>query len=504
MANRYWVGGAGNWSDTARWSTTSGGASGASVPGAADTAIFNASSDSGVNYAATVNSTITIASLELSNEFDLTIGTAENLTVSTSTVVTMKNSTYSAIISGNTTLGAVTHTTGTLDIGGNTVTMTSYTATSGTRKLAFGTNGTINVTGNNATVWAITVTGTSIITGTGTVNLTYSGGVGTRTIDHDPGAGTTLASFKVSAGTDIVVFSTNNSFNALDFTGFSGTWTNNAITLAGSLTVSSGMTVSAGTGTLTMDSTGSRNITSNGKTLDFPLTITGTGGTVTLQDALTIGSTRTLTFTRGTFNANNNNVTTGLFASNNSNTRTLTMGSGTWTLSGVGSVWNLATVTALTFNKDTANILLSDTTITARTFAGGGLTYNNLTIGGATGISTLTFTGSNTFGTIASTKTVAHTITLPASGTTTVANWTATGRSGNVLTINSSTAATQSTLTKTGGGVISGLDYLSIQDSNATPSLTWYAGANSTNTSNNTGWIFTAAPSNGNFFFLFN
>jgi len=181
------------------------------------------------------------------------------------------------------------------------------------------------------------------------------------------------------------------------------------------------------------------------------------------------------------------------------------MGSGTWTLSGTGTVWNTATTTGLTFNKNTANIVLSNTTTTARTFAGGGLTYNNLTIGGATGISTTTFTGNNTFNTLASTKTVAHTITLPASGTTTVADWTITGTSGNVVTLNSSTAATQSTLTKTGGGVISGIDYLSIQDSNATPATTWYAGANSTNVSNNTGWIFGAVPSaaNSNYFLLF-
>jgi len=42
--NRFWVAGAaGNWNDPANWSTTSGGAGGASVPGAANTAIFNAS-----------------------------------------------------------------------------------------------------------------------------------------------------------------------------------------------------------------------------------------------------------------------------------------------------------------------------------------------------------------------------------------------------------------------------------------------------------------------------
>lgn len=39
MANRYWVGNGGNWNDTAHWSTTSGGASGASVP-ANDTDVF--------------------------------------------------------------------------------------------------------------------------------------------------------------------------------------------------------------------------------------------------------------------------------------------------------------------------------------------------------------------------------------------------------------------------------------------------------------------------------
>jgi hypothetical protein len=180
------------------------------------------------------------------------------------------------------------------------------------------------------------------------------------------------------------------------------------------------------------------------------------------------------------------------------------MGSGTWTLSGTGTVWSKGALA--TINANTSTIELSNTTTTARTFAGGGATYNNLTIGGATGTSTLTFTGNNTFNTLASTKTVAHTITLPASGTTTVANWTITGTVGNVVTLNSSTPGTQSTLTKTGGGVISGLDYLSIRDSNATPgTLTWYAGANSTNVSNNTGWIFTAPPSLGtsNYFLMF-
>lgn len=47
MATRYWVGGTGAWSDTSRWSTTSGGAGGASVPGSADDAVFDANSGGG-------------------------------------------------------------------------------------------------------------------------------------------------------------------------------------------------------------------------------------------------------------------------------------------------------------------------------------------------------------------------------------------------------------------------------------------------------------------------
>lgn len=49
MADRYWVGGAGTWNttNTANWSTASGGATGASVPTSADNAFFDASSGAG-------------------------------------------------------------------------------------------------------------------------------------------------------------------------------------------------------------------------------------------------------------------------------------------------------------------------------------------------------------------------------------------------------------------------------------------------------------------------
>ena len=46
--DRYWVGGAGSWSDTGHWSTSDGGSSGASAPTSSDNAFFTASSGAGI------------------------------------------------------------------------------------------------------------------------------------------------------------------------------------------------------------------------------------------------------------------------------------------------------------------------------------------------------------------------------------------------------------------------------------------------------------------------
>lgn len=47
MANRYWVGGSGEWSDSSHWSATSGGSGGASVPTSSDDTFFDSNSDAG-------------------------------------------------------------------------------------------------------------------------------------------------------------------------------------------------------------------------------------------------------------------------------------------------------------------------------------------------------------------------------------------------------------------------------------------------------------------------
>jgi hypothetical protein len=81
MANRYWVGGAGTWSSTTKWSTTSGGSSGASVPTSADDVIFDGSSGTGT---ASISSTANCASLTTTGwtgTITNTVGFGTNLNV---------------------------------------------------------------------------------------------------------------------------------------------------------------------------------------------------------------------------------------------------------------------------------------------------------------------------------------------------------------------------------------------------------------------------------------
>lgn len=259
--------------------------------------------------------------------------------------------------------------------------------------------------------------------------------------------------------------------------------------------------VPAGNDTLTFSGRATQTITTNGVSWQGSIAIATAGSTVTLADALAIANN--LTLTSGVFDAVTYNVTAATCSISGSLSRTLNMGSGTWTLTSTGTVWNAQTITNLTFNKGTANIVLSNTGTGSRTFSGGGRTYNKLTIGGATGTSTLTFVGGNTFSELASTKTVAHTIVFPSGSTQTVGAWTITGTAGNVVTLQSSSTSSY-TLNKTGGGTVS-VDYMSISRSTATPGSTWYAGANSTDGGNNSGWNFTVPPppAVGTFLMLF-
>jgi hypothetical protein len=351
MASRFWVGGSGTWdnSSTANWSATTGGAPGASAPTNADTATFDANSGTAavVSVASTaVSSTATV------NKSDINISLAAN---------------SSATASLNLNAGTLSLNTYTLTIGF----FTSGAATA--RTLAFGT-GQINVTGNNTTVWdQYNATTQMTVTGTPKVNFTYSGSTGTRTIR---GATTQAASISVNvtAGSDIISLSSGFRYVDVNFTGFTGTWTNTGINgLYGNLVVSNGMTVSAGANAITFAATsGTQTITTNAKTLDFPLTFNGVGGTFQLQDAMTIGSSRTVTLTNGTLDLKNLTLTTGLFASSGAAARSIVFGTGNITLIGSGTVWNTGTVTNFSYTG-TPTVNISNNSATATTVTTGAM-----------------------------------------------------------------------------------------------------------------------------------
>lgn len=263
-------------------------------------------------------------------------------------------------------------------------------------------------------------------------------------------------------------------------------------------TTGTGVTLTlTGSGQIDLASRTSQTITSNGVTFANRFNVIGTG-TVVLNDNLTTSRSQAgaWTLTDGTLNLNGKTLTlsaasiaTFLIAAG---TKNLTFNGGTLSIASSGvSGFNNANPTNFTTTAGTGTGTIKLTSASAKTFAGGGSTYNcTLDQGGA---GALTITGSNTFNDITNTysSTGATTITFTAGTTNTFNNWNASGTIGKVLTIGSATAASH-TLSKSSGTVSA--DYLSISRSTATGGATWYAGANSTNGGNNTGWLFTSAP----------
>lgn len=618
MANRFWIGGTGNWNDTAHWSTTTGGGGGSAAPTSSDDVTFD--SNSGTTATVTVN----------------VAGNANTITVNKSDLTLLDSS-------GMTVVGAVTLTTGTINTNGQTEAWGSFSSNnSNTRTLTLGASA-ITISGASATVWDIstatgltlsaassTITcngagatfagggsktyGTLNLTGSGTAQLNSTGvvytnlnrtGTASRTDALSFTAATTVTGVFTLAGNsvlnrllvqsntvgtartvtnsgathtwsnvDFMDITLGTVFDASAITGLSGdcggntnitftvaaaqtwsgtsggNWSANAwtsrvplpqdnvtisaaftagqtvtpdmlnigksitwagatgsptwafsslgVNMYGSLTLIAGMSFT-GTNLLRFRGRASFTITSAGQTLASSINVICPGGTYTLADALTLNSTSTFNFSNGTFDAAGFAVSAGLFAGSGTGTRSLVMGSGTWSLTATtaSTVWAMATTTGLTFSGASATIAITGVSSSTKTFAGGGLTYGVVTYTVAGSTATLIVTGANTFTTLNfSDITNARTLTLPASTTTTVTNFNVNGTAGRLMTVNSSTGATAATLSKTSGTV--SCDYLSLQDSTATGGAAFFAGANSTNVSGNTGWTFTAPPSGGN------
>jgi hypothetical protein len=321
MATYFWVGGSGTWnnSSTTNWALLTGGPGGFGPPITGDTVNFD--SNSGTAATVTVASTAACTACII-NKSDINISLSGNVTFA----------------------GITTFTAGTITLNNNAFTAAFFSSNnSNTRSIAFGT-GQINLTGNGGTVWGFNTATNFSYTGTPTVNFTYAGSTGSRTFNHGGTAGGTEANavnLNVTAGSDGFNFSNAGHVKSVNFTGFSGTLSNFFFNIYGDITISSGMTLTAGANQVNFGATsGTQRITSNGKTLDFPIFFEGVGGTYQLQDNLTVGSTRPVALNNGTLdltgNSGNWTLTAGSFNSQSTTARSLTFGTGKLVLTGNG------------------------------------------------------------------------------------------------------------------------------------------------------------------------
>ena len=255
--------------------------------------------------------------------------------------------------------------TATLDISPvvQTLTMTGFTGT-----LAFGTNTiSLNSTGTiftGATTMAVTGTPLIICTDSSATARTISPGIVTEA---------NSISFNITAGTGTVTLTTNHSFKNVDYTGFTGIWGTGSPVIFGNLTLDPSMSVTAG-GTVFFQSTsGTKTITTNAVVVDKSFTFNGVGGTWQLQDALTSGATRTCTLTAGTLNLNGYTLTTGLFSSNNTNTRVIAFGLGNITITGTSGTVFVGPTSANTglTTTGTAQVNVTGNGTTTRTISPG-------------------------------------------------------------------------------------------------------------------------------------
>jgi len=287
-----------------------------------------------------------------------------------------------------------------------------------------------------------------------------------------------------SSGVVTVTTSTGAVCLSLDCTGFTGTFNTSSFNLNiyGSLTLVAGMTLAANP-IFSLNATDSRTITTGGKTLSG-VSFDGAGGTWTLQDNYL--STGTFNLFIGTFNANNFNVTTGGFLSDNSNTRTLTMGSGTWTTSSSVGAWYINDPTNLTLNANTSTIKLTSATYVD--FRGGGLTYNNVWFSGGSSTGDIRIFGANTFNDFKDDGTENHSIVFP-NVTTTVSSFTVSGAVGKLITLKRTGLSGTWTISDSAGTNTS--SRLSISNSIATGGATWnVSDGTSVFGGENTGWNF--------------
>lgn len=309
---------------------------------------------------------------------------------------------------GNLTLGQTFDLLGgTFDFNGYNLSCDSFNNSSTTaRTLAFGSSGTMTITGTGTCYNASAAQDLTNFSYTGTSSITITNASSTPAIYLGSGTEAQAMNIAISGGGSTALLVSGAAKN-LDFTGYpsntSGTTSGTLgatvdITIYGALTIpsvgSNGNPFNVATGTTAFIFASATANTSqfNGKTIDRVITKQG-AGTLTLLDAVTMGSTATSVFnlTGGTVNLNNNTITTLGFNSTGSTTRSINFNGGKIIVSGSTATAWTASGTNFTMNT-TGTISMTGTS--GKTFAAGNFSYPTVSQDGA---GVLTFTGASLY-----------------------------------------------------------------------------------------------------------
>jgi hypothetical protein len=362
-ANRYWIAAsAASWNSTANWSTASGGASGASIPGSADVAIFD---NNGLGNC-TISTAIAVSGFTVNSGYTGTI-TQGAVTISITGAATFSGGAFAGSASSITFGGAVT-------ISGATVTLpATVNMNGGTWTYSSGTLDALTNSSNVTFANGITITGSQTFD-----NLTYN--------NVTPWGMT----YTLAAGTVLTV-NGNISTTGTETQTFNG----GTIDLLGSLSLANTATGGGGTTVLTFDGTGAQAITGTltiGESALPAVNINKASGTLTLPAMISEGGSA-WTYTTGAIDAMTNNSTVAFV-----NGVTIT---GSHTLNNI--TFSNTTPWGMTYTIAAGTILTAAGTVTTtgsatQTFSGGtidllgGLSLANTATGGG-GTMVFAFTG---------------------------------------------------------------------------------------------------------------
>lgn len=477
MAARFWVGGTGTWdgSSTSKWSTSSGGASGASAPTAGDDVTIDTSSGNG---------TITIAAGAVCNDCTINWTAVKNNVISLSanfspagTLSIQGNSAINRILVQSSVVGTPRTITATLGTMANVDFKDIVGAGAGSWNLSSISGGSGDCDGNSG----ITFTTSETQSWSGTTGGNWSTNAWTSRVPLPQDDVTVSKAFSAS---QTIVLDMPRLGRSIDFTGSTGTptiqYNSTGVEIFGGLKYIAGMSV-LGSQTLTWSGRRTCLFTNSGRNGQNSFTFSAPGGVFQIQDTYS-NSSSNWTHNHGTVDINAQTITVGIMASNNSNTRsflcngaTINVGSGA-----AATTWSFGNTAGLTFAGDTSTIVVSSASANARLFNGGGLRYGTLKyiVAGSTG--KYTIQGSNSFDGIQfSDATNARTLEVTGGTTQTIRTpsaWLVNGAAGRLITLKS-TNTTPFTIVSTGY---------------------FYAGLNTTDSGNNTGWSFAASPGGEN------